>query len=439
MNNLLNSSIEVQCDNIVINGAGFILQGVGGYVYVGITLSSRSNVTIKNIDLNQFAIGIRMNQSSNNIVTGNKIYSCCGVMLDSSSSNQIAGNNIISADPGYGYGVQINSGSFNTVIGNAFTDTGIGVQLERGEYNTISENNFKGGGASTRILLGNANHNAVSKNDMVGGGWNGITIAGSHNTVFGNNVTGKLESGISIYQGFNNTVYENYVANNSIGVSIGYEQYEFPHEIENNAFYRNNLVNNTQNVLIGNPSHTDSNFWDNGKEGNYWSDYTTKYPNATEIDHTGIGNTPYLIRISPTVIDRYPLIKPVAIQNATFASPSFTPPSISILSPQNKTYTTSDIPLTFKINETVTWIRYCLDSQANVTITGNTTLTGLSNGLHNLTVYAKDAFDNFGASETVYFTIALPSEPFPTTWIVAATAIIAIAAVAGHLFLKRKK
>ncbi len=52
-----------------------------------------------------------------------------------------------------------------------------------------------------------------------------------------------------------------------------------------------------------------------------------------------------------------------------------TPPSISILSPENKSYTVKDVPLTFTVNETASWIGYSLDGQANETITGNVTLT----------------------------------------------------------------
>jgi hypothetical protein len=52
-----------------------------------------------------------------------------------------------------------------------------------------------------------------------------------------------------------------------------------------------------------------NNTWDNGypSGGNYWSDYQTKYPNATEIDSSGIWNTPYVID-GPNNIDRYPLM-----------------------------------------------------------------------------------------------------------------------------------
>jgi len=81
-----------------------------------------------------------------------------------------------------------------------------------------------------------------------------------------------------------------------------------------------------------------------------------------------------------------------------------TPPTISILSPQNTTYSTTDVPLTFTVDETANWMGYSLDGQANVTITGNTTLTGLSNGPHHLKVYANDTYGNIGSDYT-YFTV----------------------------------
>jgi hypothetical protein len=81
-----------------------------------------------------------------------------------------------------------------------------------------------------------------------------------------------------------------------------------------------------------------------------------------------------------------------------------------------------------------------LDNQANVTITGNTTLSGLSEGTHSITVYANDAAGNIGYSDTVYFSInTQPPEPFPT-WIVgAAVATIAVATAAIAVFWRRRK
>jgi hypothetical protein len=52
------------------------------------------------------------------------------------------------------------------------------------------------------------------------------------------------------------------------------------------------------------------NVWDNGTVGNYWSDYQTKYPEAEEIDNSGIENIPYVVYTGN--IDHYPLAKPIA-------------------------------------------------------------------------------------------------------------------------------
>jgi len=73
------------------------------------------------------------------------------------------------------------------------------------------------------------------------------------------------------------------------------------------------LVSSSGNTIYNNYfNNTLTNAWDNGNNtwnttnttgpnivggphigGNYWSDYTTKYPNATEIGSSGFGDTPY--------------------------------------------------------------------------------------------------------------------------------------------------
>jgi PKD repeat protein len=86
-----------------------------------------------------------------------------------------------------------------------------------------------------------------------------------------------------------------------------------------------------------------------------------------------------------------------------------TPPTIHIPSPENVTYKQSSVPLTFVINErtSVPWISYCLDGLENTTITGNTTLTDLSNGLHSVIVFASDTSNNTGSSNKVHFSVSV--------------------------------
>jgi hypothetical protein len=85
-----------------------------------------------------------------------------------------------------------------------------------------------------------------------------------------------------------------------------------------------------------------------------------------------------------------------------------TPPQISLLSPLNQTYSTSSVGLVFSVDKDVNWTAYSLDGQQNITVTGNTTLTGLPNGLHNIAVYANDTYGNIGSSQTVNFTVEIP-------------------------------
>jgi len=111
-----------------------------------------------------------------------------------------------------------------------------------------------------------------------------------------------------------------------------------------------------------------------------------------------------------------------------------TPPKVSILSLENKTYSTS-IPLNFMTNERISQSTYSLDGQENVTIAGNTTLTELAIGDHNLTVYAKDEAGNIGFSETIYFSV---KESFPTTLVVASVVSVVVIGVGLLVYFKKR-
>lgn len=78
---------------------------------------------------------------------------------------------------------------------------------------------------------------------------------------------------------------------------------------------------------------------------------------------------------------------------------------VAVVSPENKTYAAGNVSLAFTVNKPALWMGYSLDGQETVVITSNTTIAGLANGLHNITVYAKDKFGNVGVSDTIQFII----------------------------------
>ena len=112
------------------------------------------------------------------------------------------------------------------------------------------------------------------------------------------------------------------------------------------------------------------------------------------------------------------------------------PPKVSILSLENETFASPDVPLNFTVSESASRIFYVLDGQENTTIGGNMTLTSLSNGLHNVTVYAMDEAGNVGASETVCFSVDAPA---PTTMIVAPIASFSVIGAGLLVYFKKRK
>ena len=114
-------------------------------------------------------------------------------------------------------------------------------------------------------------------------------------------------------------------------------------------------------------------------------------------------------------------------------------PRTSILSLENKSYNTADVPLTLTLNEAVSEVAYSLDGQENMTIAGNTTLTNLPYGKHSLTVFATDEVGNTGASETIFFTIEEPPELFPETMVIAPIASVAFVGAGLLVYFKKRK
>lgn len=127
----------------------------------------------------------------------------------------------------------------------------------------------------------------------------------------------------------------------------------------------------------------------------------------------------------------------IAYDNRTiyFTIDDGNPPVISDLAVQNKTYSQDSMTSTFTLDEQTSWTGYCVDGQANVTITGNLTLTGLAPGSHTSTFYANDTVGNMGRSETVYFAVAQPFPTMPSLFVAAVTAAV----LAGSLVYFQKR
>jgi len=150
----------------------------------------------------------------------------------------------------------------------------------------------------------------------------------------------------------------------------------------------------------------------NSSNGNTNYNWSTIYENLAEGAHT--------LQVFVKIVSSNLPSTSATLQQRTFTSNSDiinftvnTPPTITIISPQNNTYRSTSIPLNFTVNESTTWIRYSIDNQANITVKENTTLTDVPNGYHTLTFYANDTAGNMAKSDTFFFTITAVATPLP--------------------------
>ncbi|MGB9914389.1 MAG: hypothetical protein ACPLIG_00275 [Candidatus Bathyarchaeales archaeon] len=124
----------------------------------------------------------------------------------------------------------------------------------------------------------------------------------------------------------------------------------------------------------------------------------------------------------------------ITIANATtvFFTIDTTPPSISNLSMENKTYYTSNVQLNVVVDEPVSQVIYSLDGQKNITANGNITLTDLPIGEHNLMIYAIDLAGNPSLPKAMRFMI------FPTTLLITISVIVVGICIGLLVYLKRR-
>jgi parallel beta-helix repeat protein len=193
-----------------------------------------------------------------------------------------------------------------------------GIRFYGGSLNEISDNNISANSASGIAIAGYSN--TILRNKLENN-LRGIGLGSTYSVLSGNTIESNIESGIYL-AGSENSISANTLSNNKWGIYIT-PQLAASHA---NNLYHNNFLNNNYNAFDNSSSIVEN--WDNGypSGGNYWSDYSSRYANATEIKTSGIGNTHYLIWADN--IDNYPLIAPFDITNQA-DTPLAIPPATS--------------------------------------------------------------------------------------------------------------
>lgn len=264
-----------------------------------VALSNCSGINVQDLNITANSVGIQLYLTTNSVIKSNHLKdNAVGISITSSHNINVTDNSLQSNSGGISFRASSNS----LVTRNNSTDhrNGIGLRTETRNV-SVTNNNIEGNDQGLEIIY--AFENVVSGNNFTDNGSFGIYMLDTdYNVVVGNSFIGTSGFAIRWSNSQNNTFYHNNFINNSVG-SSGLQ------------------VSNPWLLGSGN---SEGNVWDNGQEGNYWSDLPSRYPNATELDTSGIWDTPFFI--NPMNIDGFPLTEPVDI--GLVAIPEF--PSVNV-------------------------------------------------------------------------------------------------------------
>ena len=235
--------IQIQRSNIVVEGVGYTLQGDGEMHGTDIHGRGLEIVGCKNVTIRN----LNIKEFTRGIRFTNSFD--CNIYQNSLT------NNSIGIEMGY---VDESYSNNNTVSGNIIKENGAGIRL----------------------------------------------IYGSSNTIFGNTITANDE-GVSVWGTSGNIIVWNNITNNNRGIYIETSGI--------NIIHHNNFIDNINDWwdygLTPWPFQLpfSVNIWDDGIEGNYWSNY-----DGTDSNGDGVGDTPHNLYENNT--DNHPLIEPVDIE-----------------------------------------------------------------------------------------------------------------------------
>ena len=335
------STANVSVENFTINNVGtgiwFDLSSsvsishntVSNATVMGIVGYASSNVTIENnLVYTAGLVGIHLDGNSieNKIVNNTVTNSLEGIEIEKSAGNFVEGNRlvnnnaslVINQSSGLNVFRQNNMTSrwynlivwglsltaFNQDIDSSNTANNKTIYYLTNLHNhTINPFNYPNMGY---LALINSTNVKIENIDL---SYNrdGLLVAQTTNSSLANvTLSGNrgplLYGGLTFFESNNNRVVNSLINNNSAGMCF--------YQSNGNTLYHNSFINNTIQVIsnfyapFSPPSGTlSANTWDNGFEGNYWSNYTGAY-NLT----TGIGLTPHIIDGSNQ--DNYPLMAP---------------------------------------------------------------------------------------------------------------------------------
>ena len=423
---------------------------IRGYTWFGVEVESSGNSTLKrntlvenryNFGVDGFSLSDFINDiDDSNTVNGKPIHYLINqhnITIDSSTFQEIGYlglvncSNVKVKDLTVEDNVQglLLASATNSIITNVYAhDNWNGIYVVHSSniavYENEANNNFDYG-----IKFFNSSHSVARENNIDNNGWAGIGAFKSPNsTVEDNDANFNTYDLHIVYT--NNSIITRNNARIKPGASADYSiavYYSHNNLIYHNTFDNRLLYVETQN---GKP-FTPRNSWDNGGEGNYWSNYR-----GVDADVDGIGDTAFVV--GENNVDNYPLMGRFSDFFITFGDENYSLSVISNSTVSQFQFSPEDREISFMAageNTTTTFSRIAV---------ANTFLQQLPNGNLTFLINAEQpVLKRTWTDETnTYFYFSHVSsvyEPPIGPWlIVIAVASISIIVFGLSLWLQRK-
>lgn len=246
----------IKANNILLDLNGYSIVGndSGQGVYIGIY----DKATIKNGLISNFAEGIKIDNSEDNLVENNTIeYNRHqGIYLFKSKNNEISQNYVRGNTDDYGFGEIELDGSDDNILQNNHVKSGAndGIQVFDSDNNSLKDNHIENN-EGLGIDLNVADNNIIENNLIEYNGAYGVYMGGgninenNNNIIDGNTILGHDRGGIKLTSANNigNIIKDNHIENNDEnGIELNGEN---ENNIHDNVIENNYILGNEENGI----------------------------------------------------------------------------------------------------------------------------------------------------------------------------------------------
>ena len=255
--------------------------------FIGIYLSNLLHGSIVDNIIHSAYIGIFLNSSVNNILSGNTIYNNLiqSIFLYYSDNNIISNNNVFNNS---GIGINVSNSDSNVLSHNtASNNTAFGIVIFEAIDNNVFNNTIYNNTFDGIILTNTTTGTTLVNNTVFNNSRYGImvTYSSTDNNISYNDVFGNLGTGIVLYLDCTNNILSNNTIYNNFNSGIG-----AVNSSSNNILSNNHIFNNSWNGIGLINSSNNNNISFNEIHHNLWNGI---FMNASSNHNTLSDNTLY--------------------------------------------------------------------------------------------------------------------------------------------------